>query len=57
MDELDPSLAWAILALTLVAIDPFAGSFPLLALGAAAFGAGAMSVLDKARQAGAARGA
>ena len=37
--ELDPSLAWAILGLTLVIIELVSGTFYLLMLGAAAFGA------------------
>lgn len=39
--ELDPSLAWAILGLTLVIIELVSGTFYLLVLGAAAFGAAA----------------
>lgn len=39
--ELDPSLAWAILGLTLVIIELVSGTFYLLMLGAAAFGAAA----------------
>jgi len=37
--ELDPSLAWAILGLILVIIELVSGTFYLLMLGAAAFGA------------------
>lgn len=39
--ELDPSLAWAILGLTLVIIELVSGTFYLLMLGVAAFGAAA----------------
>ena len=39
--ELDPSLAWAILGLTLVIVELVSGTFYLLMLGVAAFGAAA----------------
>lgn len=41
MDELDPALAWAVLGLTLAVIELFTGTFYLLVLGLAAFGAAA----------------
>ncbi|MCX7960991.1 MAG: NfeD family protein [Burkholderiales bacterium] len=41
MDDLDPALAWAVLGLTLVVIELLAGTFYLLVLGVAAFGAAA----------------
>jgi membrane protein implicated in regulation of membrane protease activity len=39
--DIDPSLAWAILGLTLVVIELVTGTFYLLVLGVAAFGAAA----------------
>jgi membrane protein implicated in regulation of membrane protease activity len=45
--ELDPSLAWAILGLTLVIIEMFTGTFYLLMLGVAAFGAAAAAWLGQ----------
>lgn len=45
--ELDPSLAWAILGLTLVIVEMFTGTFYLLMLGVAAFGAAAAAWLGQ----------
>lgn len=45
--ELDPSLAWAILGLTLVIIEMVTGTFYLLMLGVAAFGAAAAAWLGQ----------
>jgi len=45
--ELDPSLAWAILGLTLVIVEMVTGTFYLLMLGVAAFGAAAAAWLGQ----------
>lgn len=45
--DLDPSLAWAILGLTLVIIELVTGTFYLLMLGAAAFGAAAAAYFNQ----------
>jgi len=45
--ELDPTLAWAILGLTLVIIELVTGTFYLLMLGVAAFGAAAAAHLGQ----------
>lgn len=45
--ELDPSLAWAILGLTLVIVEMVSGTFYLLMLGVAAFGAAAAAWLGQ----------
>lgn len=41
MNDLDPALAWAVLGLTLAVIELVSGTFYLLVLGLAAFGAAA----------------
>lgn len=43
MADLDPALAWAVLGLTLVVIELLSGTFYLLVLGLAAFGAAAVA--------------